>query len=418
MLLTLMFTLIILGAQALLVLGETSLILIRYGRVNRSTLDDLRGNQLIALIMKDGERSGEVLRFGKVLCLLGLGSQIPYYAGELLPKFGFVGWIAFLLVVALILVLFYCVGEFIPRALATRYPNVALRLCAPILVFLKFATVPLRKLSSKQLIYNWLGIEDAAPNPLDVAVQLRALGLDNNSFTPVVRSIVNRSVQMQDLVVHDVLLPRNEVVFYDLNQDVATNLKRMKRAGHTRYPLCRGDLDDCLGIIHIKDIFRSESGELSLNPDVVMRPTGSFLLETPLEEALQRMLRTKFHMGLVYDNFGGALGVVTLERILEELVGDIQDEFDSEEDPIEELQELGYYQISGQAPIHEVEARLGIEIENDAVSTFGGLVAGELGRIPTAGEELHAHGLRIEIMRVDERRILTPRVRLIEVTDD
>jgi CBS domain containing-hemolysin-like protein len=120
-------------------------------------------------------------------------------------------------------------------------------------------------------------------------------------------------------------------------------------------------------------------------------------------------------MGLVYDNFGGALGVVTLERILEELVGDIQDEFDSEEDRIEVLGDSGCYQISGLAPMHDVETRLGLKVGNDEVSTFGGFITGELGRIPSAGEQLTFEGLQIEILRVDERRILTTRVRVMDV---
>lgn len=400
--------------HALLVMGETSLILVRYGKVSRSGLDELRKWKGIARLLSEGVSAGAALRLGKVLCLLGMGVQLSLLAFKYFALAGLADWVAVIIAGLQVLLLLYCLGDYFPRGLAMRYPVAALRSAAPLLIFLKLVLLPLRVLSVKEFIFRKLNVSDVAPDPMDIAVQLRAIGLDNTRLSPVVRSIVNRSIQMQDLVVHDVLLPRNEVVIFDLNEDLATNLSRMKRAGHTRYPLCRGDLDDCLGIVHIKDIFRSEAGELAMNPDALMRPTGSFLLETPLEEALQRMLRTKFHMGLVYDNFGGALGVVTLERILEELVGDIQDEFDSEEDPIEELQETGCYQISGQAPIHDVEARLGVEIKNDAVSTFGGLVAGELGRIPGAGEELVAHGLRIEIERVDDRRVLTTRVRVLE----
>ena len=105
----------------------------------------------------------------------------------------------------------------------------------------------------------------------------------------------------------------------------------MKEAGHTRYPLCRGSLDNCIGILHIKDIFRLKEKVAEADPLDLKRTIAVFEIETPLEEALQRMLRAKFHMALVKDDFGGIVGVVTLESILEELVGDIQDEFDEEE---------------------------------------------------------------------------------------
>jgi CBS domain containing-hemolysin-like protein len=122
------------------------------------------------------------------------------------------------------------------------------------------------------------------------------------------------------------------------------------------------------------------------------------------------MLRAKIHLGIVYDTFGGALGVVTLERILEELVGDIQDEFDSEEDPITRLADKGSYRILGQTPIHDLEARLGVVIQNDEVSTFGGLITAELGRIPVAGEQLDICNMQIEIVDVDDRRVIETQV--------
>ncbi|CAI8355350.1 MAG: Hemolysin C [Opitutia bacterium UBA7350] len=412
------FVLIFLIVYALLVFGETSLVMIRYGKVARVTLEKLKCRKGLLKIILEGKQAAEALRFGKVFCVMGLGFQICFFVWKLLPQASFAAWVIYLLIGTTTLLLIYCLGEFLPRALALRYPAKALRLGAPVLALFKLLLVPMRKFSLERVIFKWLKVTDVLPNPLDIGVQLRALGHDNTTLTLVVRSIINRSIQMQDLVVHDVLLPRNEVIFYDLNEDVTTNLERMKRAGHTRYPLCRGDLDECQGIIHIKDIFRSEEGELLVKPDALMRPTASFLLETPLEDALQRMLRTKIHMGLVHDDFGGVLGVVTLERILEELVGDIQDEFDSEDDPIEELQESEQYLISGQAPIHEVESRLGVEVINQAVSTFGGLIASELGRIPEAGELLEVSGMRIEITRVDDRRILTTRVKLVAVPDE
>ena len=132
---------------------------------------------------------------------------------------------------------------------------------------------------------------------------------------------------------HDILLPRNQAVIYDLGEDVGTNLKVMKDAGHTRFPLCNGDLDNCVGIIHIKDIFRC-SGDRVGSPLALKRSISQFPQETPLEEALQRMLRAKFHMALVTDEFGRVIGLVTLETILESLVGDIQDEFDSDEEQL------------------------------------------------------------------------------------
>ena len=115
-------------------------------------------------------------------------------------------------------------------------------------------------------------------------------------------------------------------------------------------------------------------------------------------------------MALVVGNFGEIVGVVTFESVLEELVGEIQDEFDREEAQIRALNTPNTYRISGLTPIHDVEEALGVEIERDEVSTFGGLITGELGRIPEHGETLTVSGMQITVDNVDERRVIGARV--------
>jgi CBS domain containing-hemolysin-like protein len=184
----------------------------------------------------------------------------------------------------------------------------------------------------------------------------------------------------------------------------------MKDAGHTRFPLCHGDLDNCVGIIHIKDIFRWSGDPDRLDPIGLKRSISEFSQETPLEEALQRMLRAKFHMALVTDEFGRVIGLVTLETILESLVGDIQDEFDSDEELVVPLPEPDTFKVSGLTPLHDIEQALGLEINNDDVSTIGGLVSAQFGYIPNIGEVLVASGMRITVVEVDERRVISVQV--------
>ena len=249
-------------------------------------------------------------------------------------------------------------------------------------------------------------------NPLDLDVQIRAMGQDGTDLSPVARKIMDRTMQMQDLVVHDILLPRSQVVICDLEEDIKTNLFRMKEAGHTRFPLCRGNLDDCVGLIHIKDIFRWREPVSEIDLMKLKRNVAVFPLDTALEDALERMLRAKFHMALVVDEFGGAVGVVTMESILEELVGEIQDEFDSEEEEIVKLSQ-STFRVLGLTSIHDVEEAFEIEISNDEVSTFGGLITGELGKIPDAGEGFTYGRMKIEVTEVDDRRVIAASVNLL-----
>ena len=125
----------------------------------------------------------------------------------------------------------------------------------------------------------------------------------------------------------------------------------------------------------------------------------------------------RLHMALVRDEFGGTVGVVTMENIVEQLVGNIQDEFDSEAEQIEEVQE-DVFIVDGLTPIHDVEEILNIEIDEDEVSTLGGLLTSELGKIPDAGQKVRLQNLEIEAMEVDEKRVLSARVRVLHNTDD
>ena len=152
--------------------------------------------------------------------------------------------------------------------------------------------------------------------------------------------------------------------------------------------------------------------DLSKETDLtkLKRTVATFELETPLEEALERMLRARFHMALVVGDFGEVVGVITLESILEELVGEIQDEFDREEAQIRVLRTPNTFRIFGSTPIHDVEETLGVKIEREEVSTFSGLITGELGRIPERGETLTIAGMQIVVDHVDERRVISARV--------
>jgi len=297
--------------------------------------------------------------------------------------------------------------------LAMKNPVKGLERSYRVLLVFQIVTLPVMLFFRwlKRMLFKRLGVDvDDELNPLDLDVQIRAMGEDSSHLSPVVRAIVSRTLQMQDLVVHDVLLPRSQVVIYDVEVDFETNLKIMQAAGHTRYPICKGDLDDCVGILHIKDIFRTDGLNKGIDPLKLKRSVATFSLETSLEDALERMLRAKFHMALVVDEFGGIVGVVTLESILEELVGEIQDEFDAEEELIVRLDSNGSYRISGLATIHDIEQKLGVSIDNDEISTFGGLITAELGRIPARGDTMKAHGLFITIEDVDDRRVISVKV--------
>jgi len=406
-----------------IVMCEISLMKLRYGEVDAVEYEALKSHKGISRLIENSDLSGRVLRFSKTLCTVAVGLLLIPWVSDLFllidlalaPK----RWVVVLCAFTCAVSVHFIFAEILPRGLAMRDPVLGLKRSYRVLLAFQVVTYPLMQFFRilKRGLYRILGVEVKDEfNPLDLDVQIRAMGEDSQSISSLVRRIMDRTMNMRGLVVHDVLLPRSQVVICDLEEDIRTNLERMKEAGHTRYPLCKGSLDDCVGLIHIKDIFRWREPVSQIDLINLKRNVAVFPLETPLEEALQRMLRARFHMALAMDEFGGVVGVITLESILEELVGEIQDEFDSEEEQIIALPKKGSYRISALTPVHDVEQVLGLEIENKDVSTFGGLITGELGRIPDQGDTLELHNMRVTIEQVDERRVISTRVELIEPT--
>ena len=304
------------------------------------------------------------------------------------------------------------------RLQARRAPIVTAKRFWPVSLIVHYLLMPIRVPQSR--VHSWLESKLTVESKeqtesLDTSLILASISHDSDSVSEVVGKIISNAVALSDLEVYDVNLPRSQVKIFDINASNEENLKLARETGHTRFPLCDGDLDKCLGIIHIKDIFRFRGDPLRINFDRIKRNIITVHQGTRIEDALQRILKHRAHMALVSDDFGGVRGVITLERILEELVGDIQDEFDVEEKLVTQLGEK-LFRVSGLTPIHDLEEEFGVEIENEDVSTFGGLITQEVGKIPEAGYKMSYPGMEIIVTEVDGTRVLYGEVILVDAS--
>jgi CBS domain containing-hemolysin-like protein len=315
----------------------------------------------------------------------------------------------------LALTLHQLVGELLPRATGIAYPLQSLRLGVFLIGFLEWISRPVRLFALGIVRFLWrMWRKEPLPDldSLELETQIELLRKESPEMSIVAQLIHKNTIMMRELVVSDVLLPRNQVKYFDLNLPLEENLATAKATGHTRFPLCYGDLDRCIGLIHIKDIFRQPGSLERLDLRRLKRNMIRIDLEEPLESALTKLLSHRMHMALVIDEFRGTEGVLTLERILEQLVGDIRDEFDADEEVlIRSDEKTDEAVVSGLTPLHEIEAKFGVDIDDEEVSTIGGLVTSELGRIPEIGEQITLFGLQIDITESDETRIIEVRVR-------
>lgn len=415
----LLFFLFLLVINMALVACQFSLVKLRYLLLEEADINELRQDKAVARMLDRTEVVSRVIRFGGTLCTISMGLAI--YALLLRLKGQSegvsIGWLAFALVVTL--GIHYVVCDVLPRVGSLRSPQRTLKQSSLLIRALSAVLAPVMWLSHRvdRWAFRRFGLDpDEDINHVDVEVQTRALQEDDIDISPQLRQIMSNALRMRELDLSDILLPRGQLQYMDLEDTLEENLELAKKMGHTRFPLCEGDLDKCIGILHIKDVFRYR-GDLSkldlrkLKRDIIHLPES-----LPVEEGLERLMRARMHMALVVDEFGGTQGVVTLESILEELVGDIQDEFDLDEKRIHK-QPDGSFLISGLAPIHEVERDLNVEIDNGDVATFGGLITAELGRIPLKGEKVLLSGpeppLDITVSEVTHKRVISAEVYVV-----
>ena len=406
--------------NAILVACEFSLIKIRFSHFNTELRDRVEADRRLAPLLESGDRSIRVIRLALTACLMlyALFSFPLLYALLSLPGRELAGFgrpLAALLAFVVALTLHQLVGELFPRALGLAYPFRSLRLGQPLIALSGWLTRPIRRLALGVVRFVWrLWRDEPVPDldSLELETQVELLRKESPQMSLVAQLILKNTLLMRELVVSDVLLPRNRVKYFDLNLPLEENLKMAKESGHTRFPLCYGDLDHCLGLIHIKDLFRHPGDLAKLDLRRIKRSMIRIDSEEPLEAALTKLLAHRMHMALVIDEFHGTEGVLTLERVLEQLVGEIRDEFDAEEEVLiktdDQAEEVV---VSGLTPLHEIESIFDVEIETEEVSTIGGLITSDLGRIPQSGERVTVAGLEMEITAVDETRILEVRIR-------
>jgi CBS domain containing-hemolysin-like protein len=418
----LMLALIVLHGA--LVACEFSLVKLRYSLVDKIALATARKNRRVARVIDDADQVARGIRFGLRLSAVSVGASIVLiYRGVFGHWSAMVGsagswWLAAAIFILVVLAL-YLIGDLIPRGIALARPFPTLYATSWLALAFTILSVPVRRAlrALSLVLFRKFGVAVRQDfNLLDVEVQMRAMGEEDQALPPFLRGILANTLRSRDFKLSDVLLPRHEVIFLNLQGDVAASLEAARLSGHTRFPLCDGDLDRCLGLIHIKDLYRrGADGKppdlLQMKRDILRLPEAE-----PLPIALEKLLRQKMHMALVTDEFGSVAGVVTLERLIEELVGDIQDEFDTVKEALIKLLPEGRgFRVSGLAPLRDVEDAFGVEIKNTEVATFGGLVTAALGRIPTAGEHLilEQPGLEVTVEEADVRRVISVNVRAI-----
>src|SRR5450755_3017026 len=301
-------------------------------------------------------------------------------------------------------------GELAPKYIAIGNPlQVSLLLVRPLGVFylLFRPAIWLLQKSSNFVLRRILRIQPVAGSELAHSEEELRLILDQSERSDEVsalgRNLLVNALDLRRRVVRDIMTPRGEVVFLDIEQSFEENVKKALESRHTRFPLCRGHLDNTIGLVHIKELV-----PMMRDPHPDLLRIKRDLIPVPemmsLEKLLNLFLTRHAHLAIVVDEYGGTVGMVTLENVLEEIVGDIQDEFDTDKAEFRKINE-NEFSIDGAVGLYELRDLAGLELESADVSTIGGYVTHLLGHLPKQGEQVRIENYLVTISQTDGRRV-------------
>jgi putative hemolysin len=308
-------------------------------------------------------------------------------------------------------------GLFVPRAIGAKYAQgVLVTLSVPIEV-VSWITRPLvvPLLLVTQAFTRPFG---AVPTPSGGVVvsedEIRALvesGEEQGVIEERARDMIQGVFALGDKHVHDVMVPRTDIRAIDVDTPGDRLLEQVVQAGHSRMPVFEGTADQIIGILYVKDLFRRLArAEKDVSVRQYLRPAHFVPESKRIDELLREMQRDKIHMAIVADEYGGTAGLVTIEDLVEEIVGEIRDEYEAEQEliiPVSENEAL----MDAKVPFEEVVQAFELDVEaSEDYDTLGGYIVHELGRLPKAGEEVRTDGVRFIVESIEARRIRRVRV--------
>ena len=332
-----------------------------------------------------------------------LGDETRLFSVGLATIFGF----------AIITTLHVVVGELSPKSLAIARTEPTSLILAPLMRAFYLVTRPVVDLFNGMgnLLLKPFGIPPASeagsqPHSEDELRTLLRESSEQGLIQVEEQRVTEAALLYGDRRAREVMKPRPEVVHLTTDQDLAEAGRLVVETGHTRFPLCcpDGGLDSATGVVNAKDLLHAyvEGRETTLHE--VSRPILHVSEAALIDELLRDMRRRRMHMAVVVDEHGTATGLVTIEDVLEEIVGEIEDEFDTANDPLVRRED-GAWLVDGQTDLRMLADELGIEIDDRHEATISGHLLERLGRIPEVGETLELEGRAVEVTRVGEARI-------------
>lgn len=411
--------LLLVAINGFFVAAEFALVKLRLQEIKILARKGSSAAKMVERIMSHLDAYLSACQLGITLASLGLGwvgeplvatmIEPLVHALEIPPEN--VHFVSFPLAFVLITVLHITAGEQVPKILAIqKHRPTSLAIAMPLAIFYKvfkpFIWI-INTLSNLMLAAIGIRIHSEA-HDAHTEDELRAILLESASgghLTRRERLIMENVLDLENKIARRYMLPRNRIVFLDKNESIEEKLEKASQSGHTRLPLCDGDLDHVIGILHIKDVFKAlaRQQKVTVLGDFARKPT--FLPETvALDVLLREFQKHNTALTLLVDEYGVVSGMITLENVLEELVGPIQDEFDSE---LPSIVKKGtqLFEVDATCTVDDIAKKLEIELPRTYADTIGGVVIEQIGYIPAKGEKILVGRHEITVLESEPTRV-------------
>jgi CBS domain containing-hemolysin-like protein len=385
----------------------------RMSRVRALALEEEghRGAGRLARMLEHPERTLNVIYLLALFCQLTTGSLVGLVLSRVVGPWGFV------IGIALQFILFFVFGEVAPKTYALQHTDGAALRNSRLLEFLSNFP-PLRWASRGLIGAANLIIPGRQPKegPYVTEEEIRTMAdvaADEEAIERDERKLIHSIFEFGDMVVREAMTPRTDMVSIDADATIEDGITCAIEGGYSRIPAYEESTDNIVGIVFLKDLVSLARASKRHEPVRTALRNAVFVPEQKRVAELLREMQTKqFHMAIVIDEYGGTSGLVTLEDLLEEIVGDITDEYDMEEPTVERLPS-GALRVPGGTSIDDVSDELGIDLPDTEWDTVGGLVFNLLGHVPEEGESVRFQGLEFRTERVKGRRIVSVQIRQV-----
>ncbi len=383
--------------SAVLAVAETSLS--RLSRARSRVLaeeEDSEDTPLAWLLKHRREVFAWVLLLA-LACQLGAAFLIAWWVSD---RWGGAGlWVGF----AVQLCVFYLLTELFPKSFARSDPERAVRWLAPLLRPLK-VLAPVGRLLARTGIAR-RGSERIESVSEEDLLSVASQAAVDASIEVQEQQIIESVIAFGDKILREVMVPRTDMVVVRKSLEISNALDQALFNGLTRLPVYEEGIDDIQGVVHVRDLMSAIREDRGSRPVSDVMREARFVPDTKRSaELLREMQSEHYHMVVAIDEYGGTAGLATLEDLLEEVFGEINDEFDVETPLVEDLGE-GSFRVNGRVGLEELSDLLGTELPTGRWRTVGGLIFTRLGRVPLEGESLNVNGHRFEVERVLRRRI-------------